>query len=79
MAAAQVGCVSPRPQDRGPGRTLLAENCCESKSIAPNGAKVADDLAVSERRALPCAAATASYCWRACLPRDRYRKRQLLF
>jgi hypothetical protein len=52
----RVGRVSPRPQDRGRscarlGRELLRE----AKTFGPNEAMVADDPAVSERRALPCA------------------------
>jgi len=53
-ANAQVGRVSPRPQDRGRNCTLIGrEPLREAKAFDLMGLWVAGDPAVSERRALP--------------------------
>jgi hypothetical protein len=53
LATAEVGRVSPRPQDRGRNCALLGREPLHRQIIRPNGRWLADDPAVSERRALP--------------------------
>jgi len=54
LASAEVGRVSPRPQDRGRNCTLLGrEPLRKAKEFGLTVQWVAADPAVSERRALP--------------------------
>jgi hypothetical protein len=59
---AEVGRVSPRPQDRGRSCTFVRpRTVARGESIGPTGAMVAVDPAVSERRALPYAGRQAAF------------------